>query len=65
MDKGVFQMMVWLMGHMSLLMSCALLLSESVAAVVQLLFPENKGVSGMLAGVIKFLQSLGAKDPVK
>lgn len=55
--------MSWLMDHLSVLMTCLLVVSEALAAVFQILFPDNKGVSGFLAGLIKLLQALGAKDP--
>lgn len=55
------QVIQWLIDHMSLLLTVLLSVSEAVAAIVQLVFPKNKGVSGILAGVIKVLQGLGAK----
>lgn len=56
-------MIATLLAHLPLLLSALLLVSECAAAVVQLLFPDNKGVSGVIAGIIKALQALGAKDP--
>lgn len=57
--------MQWIIDHFALILSAILVLSESAAAIVQLLFPDNKGVSGVIAGIIKFLQGIGAKEPGK
>lgn len=54
--------MQWLIDHLGVFMTGLLVISEALAAVFQILFPENKGVSGFLAGLIKLLQALGAKD---
>jgi len=45
------------------ILSILLLISELSAAIVQLLYPSNVGVSGILAAAIKILQILGAKNP--
>lgn len=55
------QIVQWIIDHMSLLLTVLLSVSETLAAIVQLVFPKNKGASGILAGVIKVLQGLGAK----
>lgn len=47
-----------LLSHLPMILGIALALSECAAAIVQLAFPDNKGVSGVIAGVIKFLQGL-------
>jgi hypothetical protein len=51
--------LTWLVGHSSVLISALLIFSEAAASVCQLLFPDNKGVSGVIAYIIKVLQSLG------
>lgn len=53
--------MEWLIAHWGMLATCLLIVSEALAGVVQLAFPANKGLSGILAGVIKFLQAVGPK----
>ncbi len=53
--------LAWLEQNYTLILTCALLLSEALAALVQLAFPQNKGISGVLAALIKFLQIIGAK----
>lgn len=50
-----------ILSHIPMILTCLLVLSEAAAAIVQLAFPGNKGVSGVLAGIIKFLQAVGAK----
>jgi hypothetical protein len=55
--------MTWLTSNMTLILGVLLVISEAIAALCQLLFPNNKGISGFIAGVIKFLQGLGAKPP--
>lgn len=46
--------MDWLNDHLALI---ALAISEILAVVNQLFFPDNKGVGGILAFIIKVLQS--------
>jgi hypothetical protein len=55
--------MAWLSNNYVSILSIALILSEALGAICQLLFPSNKGVSGFFAGLIKALQTLGAKNP--
>lgn len=56
-------MLGWIVSNWGQALGVLLLLSEGAAAGAQLMFPTNKGVSGILQTVIKFLQTLGAKDP--
>lgn len=46
---------------LALILGIVLALSECAAAVVQLIAPDNKGVSGIIAGIIKAVQSLLGK----
>jgi hypothetical protein len=55
-------LLAWLEQNYTLVLTSLLLLSEAAAALVQLIFPQNKGVSGVLAALIKFLQVIGAKE---
>jgi hypothetical protein len=55
--------MAWLSANLPVLLTVLLVLSEAVAAVSQLLWPANKGLSGIVAGIIKLLQTFGAKAP--
>lgn len=55
--------MQWLIDNFTLIASLLLVLSEAAAAIVQMLFPSNKGVSGVIAAIIKVLQQAGAKNP--
>ena len=54
--------MQFLIDNIHLIITFAFLVTEALAAFTQLLFPNNKGVSGFIAGLIKILQSLGAKN---
>lgn len=55
--------MQWIIDHSLGLLMILLSITELAAAVCQVLFPSNKGIAGFLAGVIKLLQTLGAKSP--
>lgn len=57
--------MAWLQANITSVLTIALVVSETAAAITQVLAPSNKGVTGVFAGIIKFLQSLGAKEPPK
>jgi hypothetical protein len=54
--------MQWLNNNFSLFLGILLAMSEAFAAICQLAFPDNKGISGVVAAIIKILQSLGAKN---
>lgn len=54
--------MGWTLDNLHILLGMLLAVSELSAAAVQLTAPDNKGVSGILAFVIKLLQKLGAQD---
>lgn len=54
--------MQWLSEHYDLIFKIALAFSEFLAVLCLLLFPDNKGVSGIIAGIIKFLKSIVSKD---
>lgn len=43
-------------------LSAVLVLSESLAVIQVLLFPNNKGFGGVVAAIIKFLKGLGIND---
>lgn len=45
------------------ILSILAVVSESAGAITQLVFPNNKGVSGVLAYIIKVVQSLQSIDP--
>lgn len=49
--------MDWLISNFHVILATLLSISEGLAAAVQIFCPENKGVSGILAGIIKLLQS--------
>lgn len=53
--------MEFFMAHLPMILGIALALSECAAAIVQLAFPDNKGVAGVIAGIIKLIQ--GIKGP--
>jgi hypothetical protein len=55
--------MAVILDKLPMILGVALLVSECAAAVVQLLFPDNKGFSGFLAGLIKVLQGLKGSPP--
>ncbi len=57
--------MEWLTAHWTLILGILLIVSETIASVVQLAFPDNKGISGIMAGIIKFLQSLSPPPVAK
>lgn len=48
----------WLMSHWDVISTVLLSLSEALA----LLFPSENGFGGILAGIIKSLRGMGAKD---
>jgi hypothetical protein len=47
----------WFLAHYGMIASVLLGVSESLAVA----FPSSTGFGGIIAGLIKFLQSLGAK----
>lgn len=49
----------WLMANWGMIAAILLGVSEALA----LAFPATTGFGGILAGIIKFLKGLGAKDP--
>lgn len=49
----------WLVSHAVVILSVLLGISEALA----LIFPPQSGVAGFLQAAIKFLKSLGAKEP--
>lgn len=55
--------MQWLSANYPALLGVILLVTEVAAAICQLAFPTNKGLSGIMQGIIKAVQSLGAKNP--
>lgn len=55
--------MNWFLANFGGLMTCCLILSEAAAAIVQLAYPNNQGITGVIAGLIKLFQSLGGKNP--
>jgi xanthine/uracil/vitamin C permease (AzgA family) len=54
--------MQWILDNLTPILGTLLGISETTAAIVQIVAPQNKGVSGLVAGVIKLLQLLGAKN---
>lgn len=59
-------MLQWLINNLNMLITALLAVSEATAAVCQLLFPQNKGISGFLASIIKLLQAISKdKNPVE
>lgn len=54
--------MDFIVSHMAVIVSFLLIVSEALSAVMQLLFPTNKGFSGILSGIIKMLQSIKASE---
>ena len=55
--------MQWVLNNINIILTCLLVLTEATAAISQLAFPNNQGVHGIIAGMIKVLQALGAKSP--
>jgi hypothetical protein len=49
----------WLMANWGMIATVLLGISEALAVV----FPSSTGFGGILAGIIKFLQGLGAQPP--
>lgn len=60
---GDLRIMEWILTHLSSVLGILLLMSEIMAAITQMFFPENKGITGFLASMIKLLQELGAEPP--
>jgi hypothetical protein len=54
--------MQWILNNLTPLLAMLLGISETTAAIMQIVAPQNKGVSGLVAGIIKLLQLLGAKN---
>lgn len=55
--------MQWILNNYQVVLTVLLVVSEAAAAVCQVAFPKNQGASGIIAAMIKALQSLGVKDP--
>lgn len=55
-------MIAWLTQNYLVVLTVLLVVSEAAAAITQLLAPDNKGVSGVLATIVKILQKLTGKD---
>jgi hypothetical protein len=56
--------MAWVISHAALIAAIVYaLVSEAIAIRQQLKYPDNDGVGGVLAAVMKALQAVGAKDP--
>ena len=55
--------MDWLMQNWQNIAVILLVASEAGAAISQLAFPNNKGLSGALQTVISVLQKFGVKRP--
>jgi len=51
-------MIAWIMAHMDLIVAVLLGLSETLALV----FPSETGFGGILAGAVKFLKGIAAKQ---
>lgn len=54
-----------ILNNLPMILTVLLVVSEALASICQLAFPDNKGIGGILAGAIKVLQTMGAKDPVQ
>lgn len=52
-------MIQWIVSNFPVILGVLLGISEALG----LLFPSESGFGGILAGIIKFLKSVGAKDP--
>jgi hypothetical protein len=50
--------MKYLIDHSNQIVNLLLFTSEAMAVITQLIAPENKGFSGFLASIIKFLQKV-------
>ncbi len=59
----VNSIIAFFVNHHDVMLALLLVASEGLALGVQLLFPDNKGVGGVLAGLVKALKALGAKKP--
>lgn len=57
--------MEWLTANMDGLLVILIAVSELSAAIAQMAFPSNKGVTGVIAGIIKFLQNFKANREQK
>ena len=55
-------MIAWITTNYLLVGTVLLIVSEAAAAITQLLFPENKGLSGAIATIVKILQKLLGKS---
>lgn len=53
----------FVMNHQAAMLALLLVVSEGLSLAAQLLFPDNKGISGVLSGLVKALKALGAKKP--
>lgn len=51
--------MQWLTTNLPLILGVLLAISEGLS----LLFPASTGAGGILAGIVKVLKALGAKEP--
>ena len=55
-------MLATLSANFPMIVMVLLIASEAAAAITQLLFPQNKGLTGALATVVKILQKLSGKS---
>lgn len=56
--------MQWMVANFHMVLSVLFVITEAAAAVAQIAFPTNQGITGFLAAVIKVLQSFGVKAPM-
>lgn len=56
-------MLQWIEANFTLVLGVLLIFSEFLAAACQMIWPANKGISGVFAAIIKVLQGMGAKQP--
>lgn len=50
--------MDWITENLHAILAGLLFFSEGTALVAQLIFPENKGVNGILAMIVKLMQGM-------
>ena len=53
--------MKWIIENWNAIVAIPLFASELLAAITQIVAPKNKGISGFLAAIIKFLQNIETK----
>lgn len=54
--------MDWILMNIDMILGILLAVSEISAAIVQMTRPQNEGISGIIAALVKLLQKLGAKN---